>query len=54
MSLTSDKGVNRLINTGQKECEKYNENQRIDLKNLDPCRPVFFSAIDLKRSGYVS
>ncbi|CAH8447626.1 unnamed protein product [Schistosoma mattheei] len=54
LSLTSDKGVNRSINTGQKECEKYNESQRIDLKNLDPCRPVFFSAIDLKRSGFAN
>ncbi|CAH8450692.1 unnamed protein product [Schistosoma haematobium] len=54
LSLTSDKGVNRSINTGQKECEKYNESQRIDLKNLDPCRPVFFSVIDLKRSGFAN
>ncbi|CAH8451147.1 unnamed protein product [Schistosoma rodhaini] len=53
-SLTSDKGVNRSIATGQKEREKYNESQRSDLKNLDPCRPVFFSAIDLKRSGFAN
>ncbi|KAK4472721.1 hypothetical protein MN116_003947 [Schistosoma mekongi] len=53
LSLTSDKGINRLI-INQTEHQKYNEIQRINEKNLDPCRPTLFSAIDLKHSGFAN
>ncbi|CAH8442829.1 unnamed protein product [Schistosoma turkestanicum] len=54
LNLTSDKGVNRSVIIGQREHEKYDESQRINLKNLDPCRLSLFSAIDLKHSGFAN
>ncbi|TNN20774.1 putative protein FAM44A [Schistosoma japonicum] len=53
LSLTSDKGINRSI-INQTEHQKYNEIQRTNEKNLDPCRPTLFSAIDLKHSGFAN
>ncbi|CAH8479573.1 unnamed protein product [Heterobilharzia americana] len=51
LTITSDKGINRSV-IEQTIHQKYNENQRNNEKISDPFHPTFFSAIDLKHSGF--